>query len=168
MSLRDMMDFTTFNCRNTTSIFDKHSSNILVDWKNLQIAKKGNNTKIIELNIEEVCRDKNEDTTIIFSIKQNYSNSKHVCNQIGGILFNPKSNADIKTLPLSLLKGNHLDEENITDLTLHCGNLFWIPIKLNETEQTTSGRYIWYQDIKSNFPQATFLPWLFGQPNGGR
>ena len=168
MSLRDMMDFTTFNCRNATSIFEKNSSDILVDWKNLQVAKKGNNTKNIQLNVEEVCRDKNEETTLIFSIKQNYSNAKHLCNQIGGILFNPKNKSDIENLPLSLLKGNHLDAENITDLTLHCGNLFWIPIKLNEAEQIKAGRYSWYQDIRSNFTKATFLPWLFGQPNGGR
>ena len=92
-----------------------------------------------------------------------------MCNQIGGTLFNPKNNADIENLQSNLLESNHLDEQNITDLTVHCGNVFWMPIKLLVTERSRGGSYMWYQDIRSEFTQeATFLPWLFGQPNGGR
>ena len=135
MSLRDMIDFTTVGCRKTKSTSDNHFSNLLIDWNHLEEVRKGNNTKSIRVNVEEVCRDKNEETTLIISIKQNYSNAKHVCNQIGGTFYNPKNKADIANLPSNLLKNNHIEEKNITDLTLHCGNLFWIPVTLRGNEQ---------------------------------
>ena len=171
MSHQDMIDFTSQDCRNTQSIFGNSTSDILIDWKNLNIVKEGTNTESIQLSVDEVCREKNEETMLIMSIKRNYSNSKYMCNLLGGNLFNPKSKADIENLPFELLKSNHLTELNLTDIIGHCGNLFWIPIRQYGAKDNTTGRYIWYQDIgnvSEELPtKATYLPWLFGQPNGG-
>ena len=132
------------------------------------MVKEGNNTVIIQLSLDEVCRERNEETIRIVSIKQNYSNSKQRCNQMGGNLHYPKNNIDIENLPLKLLKNNHLKEENITELINICGSTFWIPIKQNGTKSTITGGYAWHEDIENGTKEAHYLPWLFGQPNGGK
>ena len=83
-------------------------------------------------------------------------------------MYNPQCNADIENLPSILLRGNHLGEQNITELVTYCGNLFWIPIRQNGTKNATTGEYVWYQDVGNSLTQAVYTPWLFGQPNGGR
>ena len=170
LSLSEMINFTTWDCRQNKNVFDKYSSKKLIDWKNLNIVRKGSNIEIIQLDRDEVCRDKNEETVLISSIKRNYSNSKQTCQQIGGSLYNPKSQNDIENLTSHLLKNNHLVSENITEITNFCGLLFWIPIRqLDFNDGNTKEHKIqWYEDKGEGPPkEATFVPWLFGQPNGG-
>ena len=169
MDLQDMINWnTTMSCRDSKSFFGESSSDLIIDWNNLTIVKAGNNSEKVDLSVDEVCRDKNEEAVIIFSIRQNYSYAKHMCNLIGGSMYNPQCHADIENLPSILLRGNHLGEQNITELVNHCGNLFWIPIRQNGTKNATTGEYVWYQDVGNSLTQAVYTPWLFGQPNGGR
>ena len=165
-----MVGFTTWDCRQGTNVFDKYSNNTLINWKNLNIIRKGSNIEMIELHRDEVCRDKNEETVLISSIKRNYSNSKQSCRQIGGSLYRPRNQNDIENLTSNLLKNNHLVEENITEITNYCGLLFWIPIRQLESNDKKIEEYDirWYEDKgKGKVEEAKFLPWLFGQPNGG-
>ena len=171
ISLSEMINFTTWDCRQNKNVFDQYSNTILIDWKNLNIMRNGSNIEIIQLDLDEVCRDKNEETILISSIKRNYSNSKQTCQQIGGSLYNPMSQDEIENLTSNLLKNNHLKEENITELTNYCGLLFWIPITqlMLNNEKFGEQEIRWYEDTGEEPPkEASFLPWLFGQPNGGR
>ena len=171
LSLSEMINFTTWDCRHDKNVFHKYSDNILLNWTSLNIVRKGLNIEMIQLDRDEVCRDKNEETVLISSIKRNYSNSKQSCQQIGGSLYNPMSQDDIENLTFNLLKNNHLVEDNITEITNYCGLLFWIPITQLESadEEVEEEKILWYDDIGNDPPKvATFLPWLFGQPNGGK
>ena len=82
-------------------------------------------------------------------------------------MYYPKNQVDIETLPTKLQKGNKEKKRSITELINVCGSTFWIPVKQNGTKHGITGEYIWYQDNADNTNEAEYLPWLFGQPNGG-
>ena len=171
LKAKEMLRFTKDCINPMTNFLKLHNNNsrqhILFDWNQMKVTKEGENTEKIQLRANEVCRDHKEETVKIITIKQNYSNARHMCNQLGGDLYHLRSKKDIEHLSSKFLRNNQFGE-NETALVDFCGSTFWMPIVQNGTLHSDTGNPVWYLDAENGEQQmVTFLPWLFGQPNGG-
>ena len=162
---QEMQQFTN-DCKNPQEIFKNVTFDMLINWKEIDILIEGNNTVSVYLSSDEVCRDKKEETVKIIPIKQNYSNSKQTCEQVGGSLYYVRNTDDVEKLASNLLKGNQFGANVSGDIDV-CGSTFWLPIRQNGTKDTVTVEYIWYQEVEKIVQRVDYLPWLFGQPNGG-